>query len=61
MAFEAPSGLMGKPERTEDFEAFEVDGIVLYINKNVLANNLKNNLLDIYIEGYGRYTVEILN
>lgn len=61
MAFEAPSGLMGKPECIEDFEAFEVEDIVLYINKSVMANNLKNNLLDIYIEGYGRYKVEILN
>jgi hypothetical protein len=61
MAFEAPSGLMGIPEYVEDFEAFIVDDIILYIAKNVLEKNLKNNLLNIYVEGYGRYEVEIKN
>ncbi|MDF2591452.1 MAG: hypothetical protein K0S75_918 [Clostridia bacterium] len=61
MAFEAPSGLMGIPEHVEDFEAFIVEDIILYIANNVLEKNLKNNLLNIYIEGYGRYEVEIKN
>ena len=61
MAFEAPSGLVGKPENTDDFEIFEIEDIRLFISKNVLENNLKKNLLYIYVEGYGRYLVEILN
>lgn len=61
MAFEAPSGLMGKPESVDDFEAFVIDDVILYISKNVLENNLKNNILNIYIEGYGRYLMEVIN
>jgi hypothetical protein len=61
MAFEAPSGLIGKPESVDDFEAFMVDNITLYISRSVLENNLKNNILNIYIEGYGRYEMKILN
>lgn len=60
MAFEAPSGLMGKPASTEDFEAFAIEEVILYIAEDVLEKNLKNNLLNIYIEGYGRYEMEIL-
>jgi hypothetical protein len=61
MAFEAPSGLIGKPESVDDFEVFMVDNITLYISRSVLENNLKNNILNIYIEGYGRYEMKILN
>jgi hypothetical protein len=61
MAFEAPSGLIGKPESVDDFEAFMVENITLYISRKVLENNLKNNILNIYIEGYGRYEMKILN
>jgi hypothetical protein len=60
MAFEAPSGLMGKPENTEEFETFAVEDIVLYIANDVLEKNLKKNILHIYVEGYGRYEMEIL-
>ena len=60
MAFDAPSGLMGKPVSIEDFEAFDVEDIILYIAKDVLEKNLKNNNLNIYIEGYGRYEMKIL-
>lgn len=61
MAFEAPSGLIGKPESVDQFEAFMVENITLYISRSVLESNLKNNILNIYIEGYGRYEVKILN
>lgn len=60
MAFEAPSGLMGKPEEVESFEVFESNDITIYIAKNVLEGDMKNNMLNVYIEGYGRYTIEIL-
>ncbi|HYE11619.1 MAG TPA: hypothetical protein VEF53_15755 [Patescibacteria group bacterium] len=60
MAFEAPSGLMGKPESTEEFEAFAVEDIVLYVASDVLEKNLKKNILHIYVEGYGRYEMKIL-
>ena len=61
MSFEAPSGLVGKPESPDDFETFEIEDLRLFISKNVLENNLKKILLYIYVEGYGRYLVEILN
>jgi hypothetical protein len=60
MAFEAPSGLMGKPECTDSFEAFNVEDAIIYVARDVLEKNLKKNLLYIYIEGYGRYTMEIV-
>jgi hypothetical protein len=61
MAFEAPSGLIGKPESVDDFEAFMVENITLYISRSVIENNLKNNKLNIYIEGYGRYEIKIFS
>jgi hypothetical protein len=60
MAFEAPSGLMGKPESIDEFEEFTVEDIKLYIAKEVLERNLKKNMLYIYVEGYGRYEIEIM-
>lgn len=56
----SPSGLMGKPENEEDFEKFIVDDIVIYIDKGVFREYIKDNKLLITIEGYGRYTLEVL-
>lgn len=61
MAVEAPSGLMGKPEDTEGFEAFEVNAITLYISKAVMEEEMKGNSLAFYLEGYGKYIMEILD
>lgn len=61
MAFEAPSGLMGRPDNPAAFEVFEVEDVTLYIAIDVLERNLKKNLLHIYIEGYGRYEMIIEN
>ena len=60
MAYEAPSGLMGKPEDTEGFEAFEADDVTLYIAKNVLEEELKGDSLSFYVEGYGKYELKVL-
>lgn len=60
MAFTAPSGLMGKPDNMDGYEEFQVEEITMYIAKDVLENNLKNNILHIYIEGYGRYQFDII-
>jgi hypothetical protein len=60
MAFEAPSGLMGKPECTDSFEAFVIEDAIIYVAKDVLERNLKKNILYIYIEGYGRYALEVV-
>jgi len=51
---------MGKPENEEDFEKFIVDDIVIYIDKGVFREYIKDNKLLITIEGYGRYTLEVL-
>jgi hypothetical protein len=59
MAYEAPSGLMGKPANTEAFEIFSVNGITFYVAKDVLESELKSNSLDFYIEGYGKYKFEL--
>lgn len=61
MAVEAPSGLMGKPDNSADFEAFEVNDITLYISKAVIEVEMKGNSLAFYLEGYGKYIMEILD
>ncbi|HYF82927.1 MAG TPA: hypothetical protein VEB00_07870 [Clostridia bacterium] len=60
MAYEAPSGLMGIPESTECFEAFSINDITFYIAKDVLESELKENFLDFYVEGYGKFRLEVL-
>ena len=59
MAYEEPSGLMGKPENPEKFTAFLVLDIVIYIDNYILDEYLKDNKLHINIEGYGRQLFEI--
>ena len=51
---------MGKPDSTEDFESFSVNDITFYVKKDVLENELIDNSLSFYIEGYGKYKLEIL-
>ncbi|HYE83964.1 MAG TPA: hypothetical protein VEG39_17585 [Clostridia bacterium] len=51
---------MGKPAATEHFEAFAVNDITVYAAKDVLESELKDNFLDFYIEGYGKYKLEIM-
>ncbi|HNU80173.1 MAG TPA: hypothetical protein PLS45_11535 [Bacillota bacterium] len=59
MAYEEPSGLMGKPDNLEKFTAFLVRDIVIYIDNDILDKYLKDNKLHINIEGYGRQLFEI--
>jgi len=59
VAYEEPSGLMGKPENLEKFTAFLVRDIVLYIDNDVLKEYLDKNKMLINIEGYGRHLFEI--
>jgi len=59
MAFEEPSGLMGKPENLDQFTAFSVRDIVFYIDRSVLEEYLDKNRLFINIEGYGRQLFEV--
>jgi len=59
MAYEEPSGLMGKPENLDQFTAFIVRDIVFYIDNSVLSEYLDKNKLFINIEGYGRQLFEI--
>ncbi len=59
MAYEEPSGLMGKPERLEEFTTFSVLDIIFYIDNTVLNDYLDKNKLFINIEGYGRQLFEI--
>lgn len=59
MAYEEPSGLMGKPDNLEKFTAFLVRDIVIYIDNDILDEYLKDNKLHINIEGYGRQLFEI--
>lgn len=59
MAFEEPSGLMGKPENLGQFTAFSAQDIVFYIDKSVLEEYLDKNKLFINIEGYGRQLFEV--
>lgn len=59
-AYRAPSGLMGKPEKQEDFVMFLVQDVIFYIDKAVLENYIKDdNKFLINIEGYGRHWFEI--
>lgn len=60
-AYRAPSGLMGKPEKQENFIMFLVQDIIFYIDKAILENYLKGNKFLINIEGYGRHSFEIEN
>lgn len=59
MAYEEPSGLMGKPENLGKFTSFSVRDIVFYIDNAVLNDYLDKNKLLINIEGYGRQQFEI--
>jgi len=59
VAYEEPSGLMGKPDNLEKFTAFLVRDIVIYIDNDILDEYLKDNKLHINIEGYGRQLFEI--
>lgn len=59
MAYEVPSGLMGKPENLDQFTAYSIQDIVFYISNYVLEEYLDNNKLFINIEGYGRQLLEI--
>jgi hypothetical protein len=59
MAYEEPSGLMGKPEEIEKFTMFTVQDIVFYIDNDVLKEYLDKNKLSINIEGYGRQMFEV--
>lgn len=52
---------MGKPEETEGFEEFLADDVRIYVDKKVIDEHVENNKLDIHIEGYGRYVMEILS
>ncbi|MGE5676982.1 MAG: hypothetical protein ACM3ZR_02885 [Pseudomonadota bacterium] len=60
MAYEAPSGLMGRPEDTERFEAFEVSEITIYVAAEVMEEELKGDTLNFYVEGYGKYELKIM-
>lgn len=56
----APSGLMGIPKEIENFEAFEANDITVYVAKDILQTEVKENSLDFYIEGYGKHKLNIL-
>jgi hypothetical protein len=60
MAYEAPSGLMGKPEDIERFEVFEVSDIIIYVALEVLEEELNGDTLSFYVEGYGKYEFKII-
>jgi hypothetical protein len=51
---------MGRPKDIESFEAFAVKDITVYVAREVLQSELKENSLDFYIEGYGKYKLEVL-
>lgn len=59
MAYEEPSGLMGKPQNMEQFMVFSVQDIVFYIDKSILEEYLDKNRLLINIEGYGHQSFMI--
>ncbi|MFZ5969261.1 MAG: hypothetical protein ACOYVK_19055 [Bacillota bacterium] len=51
---------MGKPTNEEDFEAFAIEEIRLFVDKEVLKNYVKKNKLVIAFEGYGQHELEIM-
>lgn len=59
-AYNAPSGLVGKPEALEEYAEFKVEDITLYILKSILQSYVKKNTLLISIEGYGKFEFEIM-
>jgi hypothetical protein len=50
---------MGEPVATEGFEEFIADDVRIFVDKKIIDEKLENNKLQIYIEGYGRYIMEI--
>lgn len=62
--YEAPSVLMGRPSKKDDFEEFQIigeDDITIYIAKRILKNYVKNNSILVVLEGYGRYEIKLEN
>ncbi len=49
---------MGTPESLEDFEAFIVEDIKIYIGKDTLDKYVIDNEILIVIEGIGRFKLE---
>lgn len=52
---------MGEPQEIEGFEEFLADDVRIYVDKKIINEKVEKNKLDIYIEGYGRYVMEILD
>jgi len=56
MAYNGPSGLMGKPEHPEEYVCFQDDGIEIYLSRDVfdkLAPETEKLLFA--VQDYGRF------
>jgi hypothetical protein len=51
---------MGEPDSKMDYQRFDIgQGIILYIQVQLLKKWTKNGVMTVYIEGYGRYELII--
>ncbi len=57
--FYYPSGLMGRPESVEEYKRYEIDDLVVYIDKEILSelDPNKKKGLRFLVEGYGMFMV----
>ncbi len=59
MAFEGPSGSMGKPENADDYTRFIVGNITFYVENRILEKCEEDKKITFYVEEYGRFELEI--
>ena len=59
-AYKTPTGLLGKPDDIESYEEFGAEDITVYVDRKILEEYLKDNVLYINIEGYGKYIFKII-
>jgi hypothetical protein len=52
---------MGKPKYEENYEVFQVDDVMIYVNRSLLKAYVKDKVMLINLEGYGRFPFHLLD
>ncbi len=55
---------MGRPTKVEDFEELQIaeePDLKAYVSKSILDEYIKDGIILVVLEGYGRYNVEVEN